>query len=73
MPVAVEIDWIYPRTAAERLRVDARTVYRWVRKGRINSRQIGDRKLMVCAGCVRLLRTRGAGAQAQCECWGGDK
>lgn len=68
--VATERVWIWPRTAADRLGVDVRTVYRWAADGRIGSRQLGERKMQICAECVRLLRTRGNGAQAQCGCWG---
>jgi len=69
MTTATDIKWIYPHTAAERLGVDVRTVRRWVRRGLINSRNPGERKTKVCAGCVALLARHGQGAQAQCACW----
>ena len=64
-----ERTYIWPRTAAERLaNADVSTVYRWIRKRRLGSIRISERKMKVCARCVELIATRGNGAQAQCEC-----
>ncbi len=50
--------WIYPRTAADRLGVDVRTIYRWIRDGWLDSRNVGVRKTRVSAASVERLIER---------------
>ena len=66
MAVVEATRWIYPHTAADRLGVDVRTIYRWARDGRLTRRNVGTRKTRISEESIeRVLEEQEVKAQGE--------